>query len=149
MEAKFKVYLETIGITGALLSKVETIALFYSELLGYKLDDIFVSEYLNQDGSRVYEGLWFFNKEYCFEAKFFASEEDFDSDKMTNSVTYFNLKKSEYDIITNNPTDKSRATLIFGLKLPRHGELKATKENCKQLRHIFLTYIHPNYKETK
>ncbi len=145
MKKEFIEYLESIGITGALTARVEEIFLIYSKVLGNSIDDIFVSEYLNKDGSRFYENLWFFNKEFCFEAKFFLTTDDLDSDKIFRSVTNYTIKKNDFDMVKNITSDKSRMMLDFGFIYQRHGEMKASKENCKKLLEIFLTYIQPNY----
>lgn len=137
-------YLENIGITGELTAKVEAVFNFYTKYIGCQLDDIFVSEFLNKDGSRVFENLWFFNKNYCFEAKQFMTTDDFDADLIKNTIDSFTIKKTDFDIISNVTNDNSRMFLEFSLKFPITGEMKASKENCKQLSMIFKKYIQPN-----
>lgn len=138
-------YLESIGIAGALTEKVEKVASFYTQYLGIQFNDIFISEFVNKEGSRFYENLWLFNDNFCYEAKLFMTTEDFDTDVIKNSVIWFNIKKTEFDIIGNVSNDNSRMFLEFGLKTDRRGDMKASKENCKQLSLIFKKYIQPNY----
>lgn len=145
MKKDFITYLESIGITSALTARVEEIYNIYSKVFGNELEEIFVSEYLNQDGSRVYENLWFFNGNFCFEAKFFLTTDDLDSDKICRGITNYTIKKNDYDMVGNVTSDKSRMLLTFGFAYNRYGEMKASKENCKKLLEIFLKYIQPNY----
>lgn len=144
MEKALNMYLESIGITGALVAKVEAIYNFYNQYLGCKIDDIFVSEYINKDGSRVFENLWFFNSNFCYEAKQFNSQDDFDTDIIKDGITWFIIKKNDFDIIANTTTENSRMILEFGLLSGRQGDMKASKENCKQLSLIFKKFIQVN-----
>lgn len=147
MKKEFVIYLESIGLSGTVLGKVEDAYNFYSKFLEYEIKDIFVSEYLNQDGSRVYENLWFFSENFCGEAKFFLTKEDYDSDIIKKSISTFSIKKTDFDIITCTPIASSRLHLTFNfLNGLRAGDMKASKENCKKLSEIFVTYILPNIK---
>lgn len=139
-------YLESIGITGALATKVDEISKFYSQYLGSQIDDVFISEFINKDGSRVYENLWFFNQNFCYEAKLFNAQEDYDCDVIKNAIFSYTIKKIDFDIVANTTNDNSRMFLEFGLKMStRGGDMKASKENCKQLSKIFKKYILPNH----
>ena len=145
MEQTLNTYLVSIGITGALAAKVETIYEFYNQYLGCQIDNIFVSDFINKDGSRVYENLWFFNSSFCYEAKQFNTQDDFDTDIIKDAITWFTVKKNDFDIIGNTTTENSRMFLEFGLLSGRQGDMKASKENCKQLSLILKKYIQANY----
>lgn len=145
MKPEFNIYLDSIGLSGAPVGKVSEIYHIYNEVLGFNIEDIFISEYLNQDGSRIYENLWFFSKDYCFESKFFLTQYDMDSDEILNSIESFTLKKNDFDILNKVINDKSRLFINFVLKTNRQGEMKASKENCMKLMDIFLKYILPNF----
>jgi hypothetical protein len=145
MKKEFIEYLESVGITGSLTKRVEEIHDFYNKVLGYQIDDIFISEYLNQDGSRYFDSLLLFSGDYFCEAKTFITEDDFDADVIRNEITYFTLQKTDFDIINDKITEKSRAVLTFNLPDGRYGELKASKENCLKLKEILLKYIKSNF----
>lgn len=139
-------YLESIGITGPLIAKVEAAYNYYSKYLACQLDDVFVSEYVNKDGARMYENLWFFNSKFCYEAKLFMTEDDFDTDVIHNNIATFSIQKTEFNIVENIVNDNSRMVLTFCFRItPREGEMKASKENCKQLSRLLKKYIQPNY----
>lgn len=138
-------YLESIGLTGPLLTRVETAYNFYTKYVGVNIEDAFVSEFVNKDGSRVYESLWFFNAKSSFEVTAFMTDEDYDSDILNKAVNTYRIKLTFFDIISNISNDNSRMTLDFGFKYDRVGSMKASKDNCKQLSMIFKKYILPNY----
>lgn len=139
-------YLESIGITGQLLDKVNNIAAFYSTYLECQIEGIFVSEYITQEGVRMFENLWFFNENFCYEAKRFNEKEDYDCDLIKNNIQSFTIQKIDFDIITNVTNVNSRMFLEFNFKhTDRIGDMKASRENCKQLSLILKKYIQPNF----
>lgn len=146
MKNEFNEYLIEIGLTGAILARADEIFKYYTVYLNYEVDEIFVSEYIGADGSRIYESLWFFNKKYCFEAKQFIIVDDFDTDFYEKEIFSFNATKKEYNINENIITDNSRFNLSFSFNPGRVGILKASKINCKQLSKILKVFIQPNLK---
>ena len=145
MEQALITYLESIGITGALTAKVEEVHNFYSQYLGCEINDIFVSEFINKDGSRVHENLWFFNQNFCYEAKLFNNQEDYDCDVIKDNINSFTIKKIDFNIVANETNENSRMLLEFSFKnSTRGGNMKASKENCRQLSIILKKYIQPN-----
>jgi len=147
MKQEFKTYLDEIGVTGQLVDKVQAIYNYYTEFLKVEIQDIFVSEYVNSEGLRTYESLWFFNDSYCFEAKQFISNEDYDMDYYNNEIFSFNVNKRDFDIVNLNFNDNSRMNLTFYLNSVRGGSIKASKSNCKKLAEIITTFILTNLKK--
>lgn len=147
MKQEFIDYLEEVGITGALLDKALETYIYYTKYLNVEVEDIFVSEYINPDGSRTYENLWFFNNVYCFEAKQFIVSEDYDMDFFRDVIFSFNIVKKDFDIANLLFTDNSRMTLTFYLNAVRAGVIKASKSNCKKLAEINKKYIITNLKK--
>ena len=142
MNEKLKRYLDSIGLKGELFVKVENAYRFFTEYLECEIEDIFVSEYINKEGVREYENIWFFNDDYCYEAKHFIMQEDFDSCVIKNNIDYFSIKKSNFDIISNLTADNSRMNLEFRLKNSMVvGDMKASKSNCEQLAIIVKKYF--------
>lgn len=147
MKTEFKSYLNEIGISGAILERVEEIFKFYNEYLKFEIDEIFVCDYIDADGSRIYESLWFFSNKYCFEAKNFIISDNFDSDFYGKEVYTFNISKKDFNILENISNDNSRLNLSFSFNPRRVGTLKASKSNCKQVVKIIENFIKPNLKE--
>ena len=141
MNDEFIDYLESIGITGNLIERINSIYTFYTELIPEEIEDIFITDYIKEDGSREYENLWFFSEKHIVEAKQFILIDDFDF--VTNKMIYWHLTKKEYDFNTAN--EESRLTLSCKLlHSDRWTTFKAAKENCDKLKSVFKKYIMPN-----
>ena len=140
-------YLNSIGITTAILiDRIESIISFFTKYLEHQIDDIFISEYRDNDNNWHYISLWLYNKNFCYEAKRFLQEADFESDVILNSVLSFNIKTSNFDFASNIYTELSRMVLNVNFKnSPRVCSLHASKENCVQLSKIFKKYYLTNF----
>jgi hypothetical protein len=137
-------YIHTVGLSAEIAKRVEQIISGY-EILNptIEIEDIFISDYFKQDGSREYESLWLFSKNYILEAKAFSNTDDFDFAKLMKMVTYWNVKKENYDF--ESFTDKSRLAINISLKNQITCNFKAARENCDVLKKIFIKYISPNF----
>jgi len=144
MKEKFSEYLKSIGITEAILKRIEKIYNFYNDIRPNEIEDIFITDYLDENGSRNYENIWFFSSKHCMEAKLFITKDNFDMDSIKN-ITYWVIEKENYDF--KKATERSRISLTFQLSWNRSGKLKASKENCDYLKEIFLKYVLPNIKD--
>lgn len=142
MKAEWATYLESIGIQELFLKRVEKVFDFYQKVYSDQIEDIFVSEYIDEDGNRQYESMWLFSTTSAMEAKNFLQEDNFDSTSLRKQVKYWSIKKTEYDF--TKATTKSRMVLNFGLLSGISGLLKASKENCDPLKSLFMKYILPN-----
>lgn len=138
MMNQFTPYYTSIGLTSAAIERVTAIYDFYAKSLSLEVIDTFVSEYVNGDGVRTYESLWFFSSKYCMEAKQFLSQDDFDATPL-ECVSYWEIQKQDYDFV--QATEKSRITLTFGTPLEIGGNLKASGVNCDHLKSVMLKYI--------
>jgi hypothetical protein len=142
MKQEFLDYLACIGLKDLIIARVATILEFNVKICPDEIMDIFISEYMKEDGTREYESLWFFSKRYTMEAKHFLAVDDFDIMPVNKCVHYFQLKKQDYEIESAN--DKSRLTILFTGGYQISGTLKGTKENCDHLWRIFKNYILAN-----
>ena len=145
MKEEFIEYLKSIGIAVALFKKIDAIYELYKELYPDEIMDIFITDYIKEDGSREYENLWFFSEKTCMEAKQFITKEDFDIIRIKKRVNIWNIRKHNYDF--KKAIDTSRLFLRVNFDIDVDGELKAAKNNCDNLRKIILKYIVPNLKE--
>ena len=145
MREEFIKYLESISITKALRKRIETIYEFCKGICSDEITDIFITDYIKQDGSRQYENLWFFSEKNCMEAKRFITIDNFDITPIKKRIDFWSLQKKKYDF--KKATEKSRLLLRIKFDSQMVGELKAAKENCDYLRKIVLKYVVPNLKE--
>jgi hypothetical protein len=141
MKKQFSDYITAIGLTESLVKRVETIYDFYANLLKIDIEDIFVTDFIDKEGVRHYQNLWFFSKNYWMEAKGFVSSDNFDSMNIVSVIVYWVIEKTEYDFV--KATEKSRLSInvhpsVF--ELPST-DFKASRENCDFLRDLFLKHI--------
>lgn len=146
MKTEWVEYLESIGVKGPFLKRVEEVLDFYVKVHPAEIQDIFVTEYMDKDGNRQYESVWLFSETSMMEAKQFLKEDDFDSAAAGKQVKYWRIKKEEYDF--KQASAKSRVMLEFSLTSGISGQLKASRENCDHLKSILLKHIIPNMQES-
>jgi hypothetical protein len=143
MKGKFIDYLKSLGMTEIFQSKVSSVYDFFEQVCPEPIADIFVNDYVKEDGSREYPDLFFFSKTYCMSADEFITKDDFDMVALRKKLIYWNIEKRDYDF--KRATEKSRLRLQVTLE---QGELetqfRASRDNCDYLKKIFHTYIVPN-----
>jgi hypothetical protein len=145
MKSEFVTYLESIGITKPIQEKIEKVYEFYINICPEEISDIFVTDYIKEDGPREFDSIWFFSNNYIMEAKQFMSKDDFDISPIKGRIVYFSIQKQDYDF--EKATEKSRLNLLFGMDTEVKARLKASKENCDFLHNISSKYILPNLKK--
>jgi hypothetical protein len=147
MKAEWATYLESIGIQKLFLKRVEEVFDFYQQVYPNQMEDIFVTEYIDEEGNTQYENIWLFSTTSAMEAKNFLKEDDFDSVPLIKQVKYWSIKKTEYDF--TQATTKSRMVLQFSLLSGISGHMKASIKNCDHLKSLFIKYILPNVIESQ
>ena len=144
MIPKFYDYLNSLGLKGDLVERIEKIYDFYSEINSEEIKDIFVTEYLKKDGSREYVNLWLFSDNFCMEAHDFITDDVFDCLIIKNKIVRWILNKQNYNF--QDTTEKSRFNLDITFENKINGQFKSTMGNCSQLKEIFSKYIITNLK---
>jgi len=147
MKAKYKAYLEKIGLSSeAVRNNVERIIVYTQELCKEEIIDIFVEDYYTEDGSREYESLWLISERYICEARDFrkTAEYDIDVGRLKEAIIYFRAYIKNYDF--KNTTKESRLMIECANDTETSFALKASHENCNKLKEIIDKYIKPNMK---
>lgn len=139
-------YLQGLQLTPYQISRIEHIFRIYTELFGIRVTDMFVSGYVTSDNRNVYENVWFFNSDYCFEAKNFTDEviEDLDMVMIKNSIANLNFKTKNFNMLSNNYENNSSLWLEFFNTHGQRGEMKASKGNCLKLKQLIKDYFYTN-----
>lgn len=142
-EVRFEDYFREVGITELFLDRARAVLAFYAGIGVEEVMDVFVSEYVDAEGRRVYESLWLFTLDYAYEAKDFLTADNFDGAPLPGRIEYWKITKTEYDFQTT--FDRSRMALEF-LFLGGYNKcsLKASASNCSHLRDIFRRHVLPN-----
>lgn len=145
MREKFITYLKSLGITNTICKRIETINECFEKICPEEIINIFVTEYLKEDGTREYESIWFFSEKYIMEAKKFIVEDDFDIAPFKKAIKYCQIKKKDYDL--KKATEKSRLIVFFSTRLGVSADMKASEKNCDYLAAILFKHILPNLEE--
>lgn len=141
---KFDEYLNRMGITTDILKdRVKLAYSVASQMCPEEIEEVFVSDYIEDDGTREYESVWFFSKGYCIEAHNFITENSIDIVRIKTKHLVVELK--DYDF--KKATEKSRLRVLILLGEAIQGEIKAAKENCDVLRDITIKYFKPRLAE--
>jgi hypothetical protein len=135
-------YLSSIGSPTALRERAEALLALY-ESLGVEPSGFFLSEYRQEDGSRIHESLWLFTDDLAMEAKLpAAGDERFDFVPLARALRHLIIETKDYDL--TKASDGSRMHVQLWLDSERVGELRASGDNCDSLRAIVGKYLLPN-----
>jgi len=140
MEEKFVNYLESIGITKALMPRIEWVIAALERISGEKTIDIFISEYIQEDGSRFYEDLRAFSENYHTVALRFLHDVRYGIwNRNTKRLNVINFEVSNYDFRSSSPD--SRAIFLCSFVVGKSLSLKASQNNCDKLFAIYKDYL--------
>ena len=93
MREEFIEYLKSVGITEPLYKKIETVYEFYREICPDEITDIFVTDYITEDGSREYEHLCFFSEKFFMDAKQFITKDDLSINPIKKRLYHLHIEK--------------------------------------------------------
>ncbi len=133
MNDQFTGYLSALNVTRIVEDRVREVYTFYQEICPEEITDVFITEYITEDGLREYENLWFFSKTCVMEAKNFLSMDQFDLVPF-HAVVRWEVKGEHYDY--KSATSKSRLHLSISfatLGVSFNGIFRASQENCDYL----------------
>ena len=137
MKNEFREYLDDIEMPGPMIERVERFHDLYVDLLPAEPTHIFVTDLIQEDGSRSYGSLWFFNAAQAMEAHRFVTEEAFDQGRVAH-IDYWKVDREEYEV--GNATDDSRLKVTFSSE-SISGTLGATGKNCEHLWSLFKDWV--------
>lgn len=142
MKDEFNKYLMAIDVPTPLQKRVDEIIALYGRIYKEPIEDIFVCDYIKEDGSRGYDSLWLFSGRFSMEAKEFVNKHDYDI--TPNQITYMSLEVQDYDL-SDKATLTSRLLVrmtYLGVGMAGiSGSLKAARENCPYLKNVLVKHI--------
>lgn len=145
MNSKFKEYLSELGMGNILIDKVEESFLFFETNFIEEIEDIFVEEYITQDGSREYISVQFFSSEHVFEVQNFMITNELTCFPYINCINTIHIIKEDYDF--NEANDNSKFEIKYSTDRGTITTLKSSKRNCDHLKNIFEKYLRPNIRK--
>lgn len=143
MKEQFTNYFLEMGVPEPYQARVAEIYAFYNGFLGWDINDVFLSEYMDGN-ARIFGSLWFFSENMVMEAKSFITEDTFDALNINKKFVYFEVRKKDFSMSDDQFTADSRLTIFIEAFPPRACNIQATQQNCIYLRNIFVKYIVPN-----
>jgi hypothetical protein len=142
MKTEFSEYFKSIGITEPVLTRIETIMEYSSQVCpNDEVMDVFVSEYVEQDGTRKYEDLRLFCKKRHFVASDFINKDEFYVTDPLAKIIGIKFEAKDFDF--KKATDKSRLRIRRFYSYESLSEFKASMQNCDHLMRIYEKYILP------
>lgn len=142
MKTEFLSYLAGLDISsGPVCDKIERALKICEKICPDEIHELFISEYVQGDGSRAFENLFFLSPCYLLEAKQFLQQDDFDIISLSN-LFYFEVQAQEYDFIKGIPKSRLSVTARFGDVIS--AVLRASGTNCDNLHQLLLTYFKPH-----
>ena len=142
MNEEFTGYLGNINATDTIIEKVKNVYKNCENICPEKITEIFISEYTEENGMRVYENLWFFSDRYCMESKNFTQNDNIDITPYYKIIKYLSIEKKDYEFDSAN--EQSRAIFRFVFNIGIDGTIKASGKNCDHLLSIVKSYFVPN-----
>lgn len=134
-------YLQKIGMGDALADRVRTIEKLVLAVLPDEVSLVFVSDYLDDEGNRQYENLYFTTPNYLVEVLGFVSQQTFEIDLIRNNIINLRYESRDYDF--KHATEQSRLSIRYTTG-PLSAHLKASRENCDYLLRINREAFLPN-----
>lgn len=140
---KFYDYLKGIGLTSTpFTEKIESVYNICSQMCPEEIKDIFVSNYIKNDGNEEFISLWFFSDKYCLEAKQFLTKYDIDIAYLYQSIKYWTIKLEDYSY--NDISDKSKLSFEAESLHGIYFTFRSQGKNCGYLKAIIDKYFKPN-----
>ena len=144
MKEAFVQYLREISLTIPLIDRIDHVISSYAIFCPEVITQIFVSEFIKEDGTREYESLWLFSETFIMEAKRFVNQDNFDITPLKNRLNYIQIEKRDYEF--TETTESSRLSIHFSSRDGISGDIKGSKVNCRYLYDIFVNHILTNLK---
>jgi hypothetical protein len=144
MKAEFEKYLETVGMTGILIARVEEFYKIYESLCPEEITGLFISEYRTSEGVREYEEVAFFSSNYIMASERFVQKDEFNMAFWGKSIHWWEIRSQDYDF--KNATDKSRMSIEYTTVSGVSGDFKASGGNVTYLHQVFVQFFLPNMK---
>lgn len=135
-------YLDEILVSRTTRARIRELQEQLSRLFpGDTVEDILLTDYVNDDGVRQFENLWFFTARSIHEARLFQEQDDIDWLPRPVSAQYSHFESQNYDF--DAATDASRLKAYVAIGTTFNVTMKASGRNCDYMLQVLRTYVLP------
>lgn len=136
----FQHYLKSLDLEHAeFLDRIEDSLSLCKELCPENILDIFISEYIDSDGKRIYESIWGISEKYILEVKDFRLSQNIDICNYPDQVAYIDIQMDNYNL--KDCIENSRMSVRVRFKNALAAQFKASGNNCAFLKDIIFNYF--------
>lgn len=139
-KTEFIEYLKTIGVMEPLQERIRSIYEFFKETCPEDIIDIFVDEFITNEGERRYTDVHFLSENFKMLAANFINIDDFKCTPL-RQARGIRVQKLDYDF--KKASDRSRMHVMVQYYDPGMTEFKASRENCDYLKGIIQKHYFP------
>lgn len=141
MNNEFENYCSSVGMGDSLKQQVSELHDQLSMFIpAQPIEDIFIGEYVTNDGIRQYDTLHFFTRSNVFEIESFVSKPRIWIARY--EPCYFEMTKEDFDLST--PAESSRFNVSVSWASQGYMlNMRASGENCSKLLNVVQKYILP------
>lgn len=139
MKPKITTYLRSIGMKKPLIERIGLVCDRFTQLTSLDIEDLFVSEYVLEDGTRAYDDIRIFAPGMIVEADQFQSHDSFFINPVEGLQRMaWEISAKKFDFKSATADSRLTARLSTGdYSVP----FKASKENCEVLTTIIQKYL--------
>lgn len=140
MSTDHSAYLASIGMEEPFINRVIQICDRFRNLTNIDIEDIFVSEYINDEGNRVYEDLRIFASGWIAEAdQFLSNDELFFTNIDELQSVGLSISSKDFDFGSTSSSSRLTARLLYTGDF--YISFKSSEENCQNLVSIIRKYL--------
>ena len=143
MKLAFERYLKAIEISSTFRERIEFLVNVHQAVWPEPVSDIYLSDFMDEEGKRNIESIWLFSKNYGMESKNIIESNNIDIAPLYSSITHIEYDFQNYDF-KQKADDKSRLTVNFTYRNRMSGMLKGSGINCDYLAKMVSKYILSN-----
>jgi hypothetical protein len=137
MTRRFQAYYDKIQVSEQHQNRDDEIFSKFAPILSEEVEDIFVTNIVDAQGTKIFNNLWFFTKSVFCESKSFLVQ---------NNLDFLRKEKMNYFEMSYQDIHESKTELLM-LKLyfqsPIMAQLTATGSNLECLQQIILKHVKP------
>jgi hypothetical protein len=140
MKSEWTTYFKSLGMSSVLVQRATQACEAFSTICPDDIQDLVVSEYINQDGIREFEDLFLFTPRHIVRVTRFAVQDILDADA-TLPLGNLLIERTDFDFKQAN--DKSRLHVRYATMAHFVADLKASGQNCMALTRILRERLVP------